>query len=80
MKSGQPDLFAQASGDSDLLIKPMNQLQIQDWPPHLEGLSETWLEILNDFWRSPDGLSLDQKMKAQLATGQVIYPRTPYRA
>jgi uracil-DNA glycosylase len=80
MKSGQADLFAQASGDSDWILKPMNQLQIQDWPPHLEGLSETWLEILNDFWRSPDGLSLDQKMKSQLATGQVIYPRTPYRA
>jgi uracil-DNA glycosylase len=34
----------------------------------LEGLSEPWLDILKDFWKSAIGQSLDQKMKAQLAS------------
>jgi hypothetical protein len=32
MKSGQADLFAQVGG-ADLLVKPPNQLQLEDWPP-----------------------------------------------
>ena len=80
MKSGQADLFAQVSGGAGLSVKPPNQLQIQDWPPSLDDLSEPWRDILNDFWTSPIGLSLDQKIRAQLAAGRVIYPSTPYRA
>ena len=80
MKSGQADLFAQSSGTSGLLPVPSNQLQIQDWPVRFEGVSETWHRILNDFWAGPVGLSLDQKIKAELADGRVVYPRTPYRA
>lgn len=80
MKSGQADLFAQVSGGADLPVKPPNQLQMQDWPPSLGNLSEPWLDILNDFWKSAVGQSLDQKMRAQLAAGRVIYPSTPYRA
>lgn len=80
MKSGQADLFAQVSGGADLPVKPPNQLQIQDWPPSLGNLSEPWLDILNDFWKSAVGQSLDQKMRGQLAAGRVIYPSTPYRA
>jgi uracil-DNA glycosylase len=80
MKSGQADLFAQVSGGLGLSVKPLNQLQIQDWPPRLDDLSEPWLDILNDFWASPVGLSLDQKIRSQLTAGRVIYPSTPYRA
>ena len=80
MKSGQADLFAQASGDSGLLPKPANQLQIQDWPASLGGLSEPWRDILADFWGGAIGQSLDLKIKARLAEGRVVYPRTPYRA
>jgi uracil-DNA glycosylase len=79
MKSGQADLFAQV-GDANLLVKPPNQLQLEDWPLRLDKLSEPWLDILNDFWKSPVGLSLDLKMRDQLAAGRVIYPRSPYRA
>lgn len=79
MRSGQVDLFTQV-GDADLLVKPPNQLQLQDWPLRLDNLSEPWLDILNDFWKSPVGLSLDQQMRGQLAAGKVVYPRTPYRA
>ncbi len=80
MKSGQADLFAQAGGDSGLPPKPANQLQIQDWPADWGGLSEPWRDILGDFWGSAIGQSLDQKIKARLAEGRVVYPRTPYRA
>ena len=80
MKSGQTDLFAQASDGSSLQIKPRNQLLMQDWPPSLAGLSKPWLEILDEFWKSPAGLQLDQTMRRQLAAGRTIYPSTPYRA
>jgi len=80
MKSGQADLFAQASDGSGLPFKPANQLQAEDWPPDLQGLSKAWLEILGEFWKSPAGLHLDQTMRLQLAAGRTIYPGTPYRA
>jgi len=80
VKSGQADLFEQAGSGSGLQPQPANQLHIQDWPPRLDGLSGTWLETLEDFWKSPTGIGLDQTMRARLAAGHVIYPRTPYRA
>jgi uracil-DNA glycosylase len=80
MKSGQADLFAQASGGNHLPNKPANQLQITDWPSRLDDLSKPWLDILNDFWAGPVGLSLDQKIRGQLGEGRLIYPDTPYRA
>ena len=62
MKSGQADLFSQAGGDVGLLPKPANQLQTQDWPASLDGLSEPWRDILINFWGSAIGQSLDLKI------------------
>jgi hypothetical protein len=81
MKSGQTDLFAQASDGSSLQIQPSNQLLTQDWPPSLAGLSKPWLEILDEFWKSPVRPSAGPRpCERQLASGRTLYPSTPYRA
>lgn len=82
--SGQADLFESPNANADVFAKPThqpaNQLQAHDWPASLAGLSSGWLEILEDFWKSSEGDRLDRQMRARLAEGRVIYPRTPYRA
>jgi uracil-DNA glycosylase len=57
-----------------------NQMRPQDWPPSLANLSEPWQRLLQAFWQSETGQHLDLRMRARIAAGAVIYPRSPYRA
>jgi uracil-DNA glycosylase len=79
MRLNQTDLFRD-QGAHLAVPAPSNQLHLSDWPPSMAGLTDPWRELLSDFWRSPTGLTLDQKVRAGLAAGQVIFPHLPYRA
>jgi uracil-DNA glycosylase len=57
-----------------------NQMRPQDWPPSLARVSLSWQRLLKAFWQSETGQRLDQRMRARIAAGAVIYPRSPYRA
>ena len=57
-----------------------NQMRPQDWPPSLAHVSVSWHRLLEAFWQSETGQRLDQRMRARIAAGAVIYPRSPYRA
>jgi uracil-DNA glycosylase len=46
----------------------------------MEALTEAWQDLLRDFWGSATGSTLDKKVSACLASGQVIFPDSPYRA
>jgi uracil-DNA glycosylase len=79
MRLNQTDLF---SGEAAHLVvpTPSNQLLASHWPPSMEALTEAWQDLLRDFWGGSTGSTLDKKMSACLATGQVIFPDSPYRA
>ena len=79
MRLNQTDLF---SGGGDPLVVPAfsNQLLVSHWPPSMEALTEAWQDLLRDFWGSSTGSTLDKKVRACLAAGQVIFPDSPYRA
>ena len=79
MRLSQPDLFIDLGADLKAGL-PANQLQAADWPPKLEALTQGWQELLEGFWRSPTGLSLDQKMRAGLSAGRVFFPQAVYKA
>ena len=79
MRLNQPDLFSEEAARL-AVPAPSNQLLVSDWPLSTAGLSDSWRELLSDFWRSPAGLILDEKLRASLAAGQVIFPHSPYRA
>ena len=66
--------------DDPALVQGRNQLRPQDWPPSLAEVSEPWQRLLLSFWQSDIGQQLDQRMRARIAAGAVIYPRSPYRA
>ena len=79
MRLSQPDLFNDA-GAALKVAQPSNQLLAAEWPPKLEALTQGWQELLGYFWRSPTGLSLDQKMRAGLSAGRVFFPPAVYKA
>ena len=79
MRLSQPDLFNEP-GAGLKLTEPSNQLRAADWPPNLESLAQGWQELLSDFWCSPSGLALDQKMRTGLSAGRVFYPQAAYKA
>lgn len=54
--------------------------KLQHWPPSLEGIKADWLPVLNQFFESAIGQSLNQKICHALAQGKVIYPPDPLRA
>ena len=79
MRLNQTDLF---SGEAAHLAvpTPSNQLLASRWPPSMEALAEAWQDLLRDFWGGSTGSTLDKKVSACLAAGQVIFPDSPYRA
>jgi len=79
MRLSQSDLFTDLGAGLKVGL-PSNQLQAADWPPKLEVLTQGWQELLEGFWRSPAGLSLDQKMRAGLSAGRVFFPQAVYKA
>jgi uracil-DNA glycosylase len=79
MRLNQTDLFSE-EGAHLTVPAPSNQLLLSGWPPSTAGLTDSWRELLGDFWRSPTGLALDRKVHAGLAAGQVVFPDSPYRA
>jgi uracil-DNA glycosylase len=79
MRLNQTDLFSD-DGARLVVPAPSNQLLASDWPPIMEGLTDSWRELLSNFWRSPAGFDLDHKLRAHLAAGRVIFPHSPYRA
>jgi uracil-DNA glycosylase len=79
MRLNQTDLFT-GEGAHWGVPAPSNQLLAPQWPPSREALTEAWQDLLRDFWRSATGSTLDKKVSACLASGQVIFPDSPYRA
>ena len=79
MRLNQTDLFS-AEGAQLAVSGPSNQLLVSDWPPSMEALTEAWQDLLRDFWGSSTGSTLNKKVSACLAAGQVIFPDSPYRA
>ena len=79
MRLNQTDLFRD-EGAHLAAPSPSNQMHLSDWPLSMAGLTDPWRELLSDFWRSPTGLTLDEKVRAGLAAGQVIFPHSPYLA
>jgi len=79
MRLNQTDLFS-GEGAHLAVPAPSNQLLASHWPPSMEAIAEAWQDLLRDFWGSSTGSTLDKKMSAGLATGQVIFPGSPYRA
>lgn len=79
MRLNQTDLFTR-EGAHWGVPAPSNQLLASQWPPSMEALTEAWQDLLRDFWRSATGSTLDKKVSACLASGQVIFPDSPYRA
>lgn len=79
MRLNQTDLFT-GEGAHWGVPAPSNQLLASQWPPSMEALTEAWQDLLRDFWRSATGSTLDKKVSACLASGQVIFPDSPYRA
>ncbi|MEN9830607.1 MAG: Uracil-DNA glycosylase [Pseudomonadota bacterium] len=79
MRLNQTDLFT-GEGTHWGVPAPSNQLLAPQWPPSMEALTEAWQDLLRDFWRSATGSTLDKKVSACLASGQVIFPDSPYRA
>mgnify|MGYP006193700461 CR=1 FL=1 len=79
MRLNQTDLFS-GEGAHWGVPAPSNQLLASHWPPSMEGLTEAWQDLLRDFWGSSTGSTLDKKVSACLAAGQVIFPDSPYRA
>jgi uracil-DNA glycosylase len=47
----------------------------RDWP-----VDASWTGVLEHFWRSPTGQSLQARIEARLAQGAVIFPPAPFRA
>jgi len=79
MRLNQTDLFS-GEGTPLAVPAPSNQLLVSHWPPSMEALTKAWQELLRDFWGSAAGSTLDKKVSAGLAAGQVIFPHSPYRA
>ena len=79
MRLNQTDLFT-GEGAHWGVPAPSNQLLASQWPPSMEALTEAWQDLLIDFWGSATGSTLDKKVSACLASGQVIFPDSPYRA
>ena len=79
MRLNQTDLFS-GEGAHWGVPAPSNQLLASHWPPSMEALTEAWQDLLRDFWGSATGSTLDKKVSACLASGQVIFPDSPYRA
>ncbi len=79
MRLNQTDLFT-GEGAHWGVPAPSNQLLASQWPPSMEALTEAWQDLLRDFWGSATGSTLDKKVSACLASGQVIFPDSPYRA
>ena len=79
MRLNQTDLFS-GEGAHWVVPAPSNQLLASHWPPSMEALTEAWQDLLRDFWGSSTGSTLDKKVSACLAAGQVIFPDSPYRA
>ncbi len=57
-----------------------NRLRLEDWPPSLESLSPEWARLLTEYWRGHVGQTLSAKLRSALSAGQLIYPRSPYKA
>ena len=79
MRLSQPDLFNHPDAVLELAA-PSNQLNLANWPPKLEELSQGWRQLISDFWSDPAGQTLDQKIRAGLTAGRVFFPHTPFRA
>ena len=70
----QINMFDTNSSDDTAVAK------LQQWPPSLEGIKADWLPVLNQFFESAIGQSLNQKICHALEQGKVIYPPDPLRA
>ena len=51
--------------------------RLQTWPPAMTDLQPGWQPVLEAFWSSPAGLSLDAFVRQRLKAGATIYPPHP---
>jgi len=55
-------------------------LQLTRWPPDMGRLELAWASMLQVFFESTAGKTLNSKMEKSLATGHVVYPPDPLLA
>src|SRR4051812_194872 len=71
-----PDAMKQASLPLDADGPP----RLRTWAPGALSLPAGWAPVVDGFFASPAGQSLDAFLRARLAAGAVIYPPRPLRA
>ena len=66
------DLFASESSEP-----ASSASRLQTWPPAMAGLQPGWQTVLETFWASSVGQSLDAFVRQRLAAGATVYPSQP---
>lgn len=54
--------------------------RLTEWPPVLSALAPEWRTLVADFFSSPAGQNLSDRLAERLAQGAVVYPPEPLRA
>ncbi len=66
------DLFANETVE-------LGGLAAKDWPPTREALKPAWRPVVEAFFASPEGQTLELALRQRLKAGAVIYPPKPLR-
>lgn len=74
-----PERLPGQTGTADLFGMPDSD-RLSAWSPRDWSVDASWDGVLEPFWRSVIGQSLQARLEARLAQGAVIYPPTPLRA
>lgn len=68
---GQAALFAAEAPAAD---------RLRSWAPAQWAVAPDWQPLVSDFFASPAGQALGERIAARLAAGAVVYPPQPLRA
>lgn len=71
------DLFAADMTDPIPLVPASSAPRLQTWPPATAELQADWRPVLDAFWASAAGQSLDAFLRRRLAAGATVYPPQP---
>ena len=71
------DLFAAEVTDPIRPAPAPSAPRLQTWPPAMTELQPGWQPVLDTFWASPAGQSLDAFVRQRLVAGATIYPPDP---
>jgi uracil-DNA glycosylase len=74
-----PERLSGQAGTADLFGMPDSD-RLSAWSPQHWSIDSSWDRVLEPFWRSAVGQSLQARIESRLAQGAVIYPPAPLRA